>query len=231
MNKQKLYFIPGLMCDERLWSRMVPYLENDYEIVYLKIPNTTSFDEKCEILNEQIKEENSTLIGFSLGGYTSLYFSLKYPNKVGKIFTIAASGSVMSENEIQRRRAAMIAFRDVDFCPPPREKICTLIDENSYNDEEIFKLVEEMFMDLGRDIYETQMESAFARTNLKEEITKSTKPLNMIYGNRDRLVDDKWIIELQNNRTENLNILCIDTTSHNIPLDFPKECVQFIKEN
>lgn len=231
MNKEKLYFLPGLMCDERLWSRIVPYLEDDYEIVYLNIPNTTNFDEKCEILNEQIKEENIKLIGFSLGGYTSLYFSLKYPNKVGKIYTIAASGSVMSQNEIDRRRAAMIAFRDVKFCPPPKDKICTLIDENSYNDDEMINMIQAMFMDLGREVYETQMESAFRRTNLKEQILNDDKPLNMIYGNRDRLVDDKWIVDLEYNRTKNLKVFCLDTTSHNIPLDFPKEVASFIKEN
>jgi len=42
--KEKIYFIPGLMTDIRLWSRLIPYLENDYEIVHIPIPHSEDFD-------------------------------------------------------------------------------------------------------------------------------------------------------------------------------------------
>ena len=229
--KENLYLIPGLMCDERLWIRMVPFLENKYNLVYLKIPHTTDFDEMADILNEQIKEENINLVGFSLGGYTSLYFSLKYPNKVSKIYLIAASGSVSPQDEIDRRREMMIKSREHDFCAPSKDKILTLIDEKSFDDNEMIKIIQDMFMDLGRDIFEMQLQSTFERENLLEKIAKSDKPLNIIYGNRDRLVDSKWIEKLGLNRTKNLNIKCLDTTSHNIPLDYPSQVASFIKEN
>ena len=219
------------MCDERLWSRITPYLEDKFELVYLEIPHTTNFDEMASILNKEIKEDNINLAGFSLGGYTSLYLSLKYPNKVKKLYLMAASGSVSPQDEIDRRRKMMITARDYDFCAPPKEKIITLIDENSHDDEEMINIIQEMFVTLGRDIFETQLQSTFERENLFEKIKKSNKPLNIIYGNKDRLVDKNWIENLKNERTKNLNIKCLDTTSHNIPLDYYKEVASFIKEN
>ena len=226
--KEKLYLIPGLMCDERLWSRMVRYLQEKFELIYLKIPHTRDFDEMADILNEQIKEENINLVGFSLGGYTSLYFSLKYPNKVSKLNLIAASGSVSPQDEIDRRRKMMIKARDLDFLPPPKDKIITLIDEKSFDDKEMIKIIQDMFMDLGREIFEMQLQSTFERENLFEKIAKNDKPLNIICGNKDRLVDSNWIERLGLTRTKNLNIKCLDTTSHNLPLDFPHEISNFI---
>lgn len=229
MVKEKLYFIPGLMCDERLWSRMTPYLEEKYDLVFLKIPHTTNFDEMNNILNEQIKEENITIVGFSLGGFVSLYYSLKNPNKVSKIFLVAASGSVSSSKEIERRRQGMIAARQLEFTAPPKDKIATLVDENS--NEETIQIIQDMFIDLGRDVFETQLQATFNRVNLNEDIKNDEKSLNIIYGDNDRLVDIKWLEDLKENRSKNIKFESIKTRSHNIPLDFPKQVASFILEN
>ena len=226
--KEKLYFIPGLMCDERLWSRMAPYLEDKYELIYLKIPHTLDFDEINTILNEQIKEDNIKLLGFSLGGYISLNYSLKYPQKVSQLFLLAASGSVSSKKEIDRRRKMMIEARNFDFEAPGVDKIYTLIDKNSNNDLEMINLIQDMFLNLGREIFEMQLQLTFERKNLLKKTITSTMPLNIIYGDKDRLVDDNWIKELEKQRSKNISFKSISTTSHNIPLDFPKEISQEI---
>ena len=49
--KEKIYFIPGLMTNERLWNRILPKIEDDFEIVHLKIPKSTNFDEINKLLN------------------------------------------------------------------------------------------------------------------------------------------------------------------------------------
>ena len=64
MNK-KLYLIPGTMCDERLWSELIPYFSSSIELVYLTIPSNKNFEELAEYYAELIKltlyeEEKST---------------------------------------------------------------------------------------------------------------------------------------------------------------------------
>ena len=59
--KEKIYFIPGLMTDIRLWSRLIPYLENDYEIVHIPIPHSEDFDEIIDISFNQFEEEKEKL--------------------------------------------------------------------------------------------------------------------------------------------------------------------------
>ena len=55
--KEKIYLIPGLMTDHRLWSRIIPLLENDYELVHTPIPHSEDFDEIIDILFNEFKEE------------------------------------------------------------------------------------------------------------------------------------------------------------------------------
>ena len=62
--KEKIYLIPGLMTDERLWSRIKPFLQNEYELVHVPIPHTEDFDEIIDILFNLFKEERVNLLGF-----------------------------------------------------------------------------------------------------------------------------------------------------------------------
>ena len=49
------------MTDIRLWKRLVPFLENNYELIHLPIPHSVDFDEIVDILFEKIKEEKRNL--------------------------------------------------------------------------------------------------------------------------------------------------------------------------
>ena len=52
------------MTDIRLWSRLIPYLENDYEIVHIPIPHSEDFDEIIDILFNQFEEEKVNILVF-----------------------------------------------------------------------------------------------------------------------------------------------------------------------
>ena len=48
--KEKIYLIPGLMTDNRLWSRLIPLLQDEYELVHVPLSNTEDFDHILDIL-------------------------------------------------------------------------------------------------------------------------------------------------------------------------------------
>ena len=102
--KEKIYLIPGLMTDERLWSRIIPLLKDEYELIHVPIPHTGDFDEIIDILFNLFTEDKVNLLGFSLGGYIASYFAITYPNRVNKLFMLAATPGSSSEAEIERRK-------------------------------------------------------------------------------------------------------------------------------
>lgn len=124
--RKKIYALPGFMNDSRLWNKLKEIINDDYEIVHLDIPVKSSFDEIVDILNEQIKEEKINLLGFSLGGYTAIYFSCKYPEKINKVMAVGCTASSMSEEEIEKRKQVIKMTVDFGFKGLAKKKFILL---------------------------------------------------------------------------------------------------------
>ena len=226
--KEKIYLIPGLMTDERLWSRITPFL-TDYELVHVPIPHTEDFDEAIDILLDVFKEEKVNLLGFSLGGYIASYFAVTYPNRVNKLFMVAATPGASEEAEIERRREKFAVIEKEGFKGLPYEKAVTLVEEQNKEDNELIKTIQDMFMDLGKETFISQLTSTFNRVDLLEDLVGLKLNIWFYYSTKDRLLNHKSIAKLQTLKHE-MTLISREGTSHNIPLEVPKELSKRIKE-
>ena len=230
MKKEKIYFIPGLMTDSRLWSKALPFLENEFEIVHVPIPNSTNFDEIVEILNNQFEEEKINILGFSLGGYIASYFTCKYPNKVKRLFTVAATPGTTSKIEKVRREKKLEEFESLnDFFGLDLEKAIMLLEEQNQSDISLAQIMVDMFNSLGKDTFITQLKSTFNRVDLFDKLKDKNIPMYMLYSSNDRLLDLEALDKLHNQK-HNIKLIKRDGTSHNIPLEFPELFANSIKK-
>ena len=229
MNKTKIYLIPGLMNDERLWSRLIPLFDDSYEFEYLKIPNTRDFDEMADILYKEIKDEKINLLGFSLGGYIASYFTCKYPSRVEKLCAIGCTGASMSKDEIDKRVEGIDFIKKYGFKGLSRKKVLTLIEDKSKEDEELIKMIQDMYVDMGEEIFMNQIESTLVRVDLFEKIKALELPVKFIYSNKDRLVSPLWMNKLIK-ESNKIKFKEFDSTSHMLPLERTMELYGDIKE-
>jgi len=225
--KEKIYMIPGLMTDERLWSRIKPLLEEKYEIVHTPIPHSEDFDEIIDILFEQFKEEKVNLLGFSLGGYIASYFAITYPNRVNKLFTVAATPGASTEAEIERRKEKFIVIEKEGFKGLTYEKAKSLVEKQE--DEELIKIIQDMFLDLGKEIFVSQLTSTFYRKDLFEGLTHLDMPIWFFYSKDDRLLNQNSIHRLDTVEHK-MKVICREGTSHNIPLEVPEDLCELIEK-
>ena len=228
-KKEKIYLIPGLMTDERLWSRLKPFLENEYELIHVSIPHTQDFDEIIDILFNLFEEEKVNLLGFSLGGYIASYFAVTYPNKVNKLFTVASTPGSSTEAEIERRKEKFAIIEKEGFVGLSYEKAKSLVEEQNQNDEELIKIIQDMFIDLGKDTFITQLTSTFYRKDLYEELVNIAIPIWFYYSVNDRLLNQKSIKRLLETQ-HNIKLISRVGTSHNIPLEVPELLSNEIKK-
>lgn len=219
--KEKIYLIPGLMTDERLWSRLIPFLENDYELINVPIPHSEDFDEIIDILFSSFEEEKINLLGFSLGGYIASYFAITYPNRVNRLFTVAATPGNTTEAEIQRRKQKFVTIEKEGFVGLTYEKAKSLLEEKNQNDVELIELIQNMFLDLGKESFISQLTSTFYRKDLFEDLTNLDIPIWFFYSKNDRLLNKEAIKNLLLD-THNMNVISREGTSHNIPLEEPE---------
>ena len=227
--KEKIYLIPGLMTDERLWSRIKPFLQNEYELVHVPIPHTEDFDEIIDILFNLFKEEKVNLLGFSLGGYIASYFAITYPNRVNRLFMVAATPGASNEAEIERRKEKFAIIEKEGFAGLSYEKAVSLVEEQNQNDAELIKIIQDMFMDLGKDTFITQLTSTFYRKDLYEELVNIAIPIWFYYSVNDRLLNQKSIKRLLETQ-HNIKLISRVGTSHNIPLEVPELLSNEIKK-
>jgi pimeloyl-ACP methyl ester carboxylesterase len=219
--KEKIYLIPGLMTDQRLWCRLLPFLQEEYELINVPIPHSEDFDEIIDILFNFFKEDKINLLGFSLGGYIASYFAITYPNRVNRLFTVASTPGNSTEAEIQRRKQKFVVIEKEGFEGLPYEKAKSLLEEKNQNDEELIKIIQDMFFDSGKETFIAQLTSTFKRRDLFEDLINLDIKVWSLYSDKDRLLNQESIKKFQNTN-HNINIISRKGTSHNIPLEEPE---------
>lgn len=226
--KEKIYFIPGLMTDERLWKRVIPFLEKDYEIVHIPIPKSFDFDEIIDILFNTFKEDKVNILGFSLGGYIASYFAITYPNRVNRLFMVAATPGATNEAEIERRKEKFAIIEKEGF-GITYEKALSLVEEKNQQDEDLIQTIMDMFHDLGKETFISQLTSTFYRKDLFEDLIHLDIPIFIFYSKNDRLLNKKALEKLSSTKHE-IVMISREGTSHNIPLEAPLEFATNIKK-
>ncbi len=224
--KEKIYLIPGLMTDDRLWSRLEPYL-SEYELVHLEIPLYEDFDEIINEINKNIVCEKINLLGFSLGGYIASYYTLKNPNRVNKLFLLSSTPSNTEVKDIPRREKKLEIARKSEFSPLDEQKAIELLELK--DDKELVKITCSMFNDLGKNAFVPQLSCTLKRVDLLDDLLDLNLPIKFYYSTNDRLLNHPWIKQLEDKK-HNFKLEFREGTSHNISLEFPKELSKEIKE-
>ena len=230
--KEKIYLIPGLMTDERLWSRIKPLLENEYELIHIPIPHTEDFDEIIDILDKQFSndsEEKVNLLGFSLGGYIASYYAITYPNRLNRLLMVAATPGSSSEAEIERRKEKFTVIEKEGFKGLSYDKAKSLVEKKNKDDSELIKIIQDMFIDLGKERFITQLTSTFYRKDLFTDLVNLDLPIWFYYSEDDRLLSPNALDRLLNNE-HNMKLISRVGTSHNIPLEEPRILSDVIKD-
>ncbi len=230
--KEKIYLIPGLMTDERLWSRIKPLLENEYELIHIPIPHTEDFDEIIDILDKQFSndsEEKVNLLGFSLGGYIASYYAITYPNRLNRLLMVAATPGSSSEAEIERRKEKFTVIEKEGFKGLSYDKAKSLVEKKNKDDSELIKIIQDMFIDLGKERFITQLTSTFYRKDLFADLVNLDLPIWFYYSEDDRLLSPNALDRLLNNE-HNMKLISRVGTSHNIPLEVPDLLSNVIKD-
>lgn len=228
---EKLYLIPGTMCDERLWSALTPYLPDSLELVYLSIPAHKTFDEitayYSQLFDDTLPEQGKiNLVGFSLGGYIASYFAALYPERINKLFVISNSPTRLPDAEIKQRNDVLDFVRKYGYQGISQHRITHLLDQDS-DCERITEIISAMDKSQGQTELLSQYQHTSQRINLTNGLSNPSFPLHFYCSEGDPLVNAMWFDSLNSNSKS-----CLITTSgsgHMLPLEKPKELAKYLK--
>ncbi len=224
--KEKIYLIPGLMTDHRLWHRLEPHLD-EYELIHTPIPHSDDFDEIVEFLDENIKCKKINLLGFSLGGYIASYFAIKYPHKVNRLFLVGSTPSATEQKDVSYRTQKLEEVKKNPFKPLSIEKARDLLERP--DDNELADTMVDMFNDLGHNSFISQLSSTLNRVDLFEYLVNLTVPIKFFYSTQDRLFNHNSMQSIID-QEHDFELIERTGTSHNIPLEVPYHLSLEIKD-
>lgn len=225
MADYPLYFIPGTMCDERLWYKLEPFMKN-YTLQYASYVGQNSMNDMLTCVADN-KPQKSHLIGFSLGGYLAMEAALQSPEAFDRIIIIASSPYGLSSGEKQLRKTNAEMLSRMSYKGMSKKRLSQFVHENNISDKTVTDTILQMEKDLGQDELISQLIAPIDRRNLKEDLVSFNKPIDFIMASEDALVPIEAVKKLANTY-DHINLHQIENTGHMIPLEAPETLAKII---
>jgi len=200
--------VHGFTEDRRIWDPFLAGMENKYRWVIPDLPGSggsafnpslsslRDFAEALLALTEQENMDDFVLIGHSMGGYISLAFTEKYPEKI-RALSLFHSSSYEDSAEKKENRDKNIRFiRKNGAALFVEQSIPGLFSESfkTEHPEEISKLTER-YANFTPDSLVQYLEAMKQRPATTGVLKAITKPVLFIMGEEDKAVPLKDSLE------------------------------------
>jgi hypothetical protein len=94
----RLDLVPGTLCDERMWGRLLPLLGDGFEFHHVPLHKARSRAQMQELIGAHTAPK-ANLVAFSLGAYLAVEYALANPERVNSLVIIASSARGLQEKE------------------------------------------------------------------------------------------------------------------------------------
>lgn len=231
MNATKLYFIPGAMCDQRLWHKVEAFLEKQaplqFSCEYLSIPKTDRFDEALKLLSEKLEGKPINLIGFSLGGYLSASLANRYPELIKKLLIVSSMPCVLSERLLKERIRTVAFLKRHGYQGISLARAQALMDESHAHNTSLLKLIQTMDTQCGAEVLTQQLQLTLQREDVLSALNKAQIPVRFSVGESDIKVDITKLTGLIK-PYDKMDLILTPHTGHMFPLESPQILAQQI---
>lgn len=224
----RLDFIPGTLCDERMWSRLTPLLGDGKDFHYVPLQQARDRQQMRQIIAGSTAA-SAHVVGFSLGAYLAIEHALAHPQRVRSLVLIANSARGLGEAEIETRRRIVPMLERNAYAGMTRARLREVLHPAHLEDESIVGIIQQMALDLGKEVLLTQFSASIDRPNLMDRLGEITCPVLIVGAHSDKLVDPAELQEMHE-RLPNSRLLMHGDTGHMIPLEAPQALAQDLND-
>jgi pimeloyl-ACP methyl ester carboxylesterase len=216
-----LTFVPGTMCDRRVWEPVWRALGHRVSPRYIPIETRLTREAIRAAFDEAAADGPMHLIGFSMGGYLSLEYATEYPQRVASLVTLCTSAYGLSEEE-KAERAKVIAFLEThDYRGISTSRMNVFVHPSRHDDTGVTDVIRAMDRDLGQNVLLAQMRETTRRVSLMDRVAELACPTLFIGADDDRLVRRDHIEEMHA-RAAHSRLAIAAGAGHMLPLEQPE---------
>jgi pimeloyl-ACP methyl ester carboxylesterase len=183
---EPLLFLPGMMCDARLFAPQIKALSGNREVLTGEIGAADSMAELARILLKTAPQRFA-LAGLSMGGIVAMEVIRKAPERVTRLALLDTNPRAELP-EVQARRAPQIAAVQAGgLRQVMREELKPNYLVDSPRKPAILDLCMEMALALGPEVFERQSIALRDRPDQQETLRAVTVPTLVLCGRHDTL--------------------------------------------
>ncbi|HOY77915.1 MAG TPA: alpha/beta fold hydrolase [Hyphomonadaceae bacterium] len=225
-----LTFLPGTMCDQRVWQPVRQRLEPTFSTDYVAIETETTRQGMLDLIHSAaLVGEPLHLVAFSMGGYLALEYALDNPGRVASLITVASSAFGLTEEEAAERVRALDLLAKHDYRGIPQARINQFVHPSHQADPAVADVIRAMDRDLGKPVLMAQLKETSTRVSLAPRLPELDIPVLLIGADSDPFVP--WrSIERMGELIPHARILEAEDAGHMIPLEQPDWLASRIRE-
>ncbi len=191
-----LYFLPGMMCDERLFSSQITALSRHYTCRVVEFNTGDSIEQYARLVidsrlqhaGESVADSKSVLVGLSMGGIVAMECLRQAPHLFDAL--ILMDTNPLAEDPSRKRLRPPQIKRALDG-----ELETILIEEMkplylapaNRSNETLLALVLNMAKQLGPEVFAKQSKALMNRVDSSDALSAWDKPALVLHGEYDHL--------------------------------------------
>lgn len=227
MNKS-LFFLPGLMCNDRLWHQVWPLLNDNLKPQAINFGAHHNMDAIQTDITQSLDLEPANLVGFSMGGYLAMRYAMQFPQSINKLILICATGSNLTKHE-QTKRKKIIAYAKSNYYSGINDQRIKQFVHPKHAKGPVADTIKQMDQELGKEYLIAHMEATAERPALYSQLEKLDCPVLLIAAEQDTLIPPAQM-ELLAKHFKHATLKVIPDCGHMSPLEAPQQVASWINE-
>jgi pimeloyl-ACP methyl ester carboxylesterase len=220
--------VPGMMCDERIFSPQIEALSQNLEVTIADISNSSSVRELASDVLKKAPKKFS-LLGHSMGGIVAMEIYSQEPNRIEKLILMDTNPKAELDEVKLKREPQIREVNNGKLLEVMRDEMKPNYLAESENKTSVLNVCMDMALNLGPDVFINQSRALQSRLDQQNTIQSIKIPVLIMCGSEDKLCPVERH-EMMHNMISDSDLKIINNAGHMPTLEQPRETTEVIKE-
>lgn len=220
--------VPGMMCDERIFSPQIEALSQNLEVTIADISNFSSVRELASYVLKKAPK-NFSLLGHSMGGIVAMEIYSQEPNRIEKLILMDTNPKAELDEVKLKREPQIREVNNGKLLEVMRDEMKPNYLAESENKRSVLNVCMDMALTLGPDVFINQSRALQSRLDQQNTIQSIKIPVLILCGSEDKLCPVERH-EMMHNMISDSDLKIINNAGHMPTLEQPRETTEVIEE-
>jgi pimeloyl-ACP methyl ester carboxylesterase len=187
MSRVPIVFVPGLLCDARLWRVQAEALATEADCWVADATRSGTMAGLARDLLEDCPFDRFALGGLSMGGYVALEVLQQAPARVTRLALLDTSARADTSEQSRKRRDFIELAGRGRFLGVTDALLPVLIHPSRIGDAELVTVVKSMAKNIGKEAFVRQEQAIMSRADSRPLLPLIACPTLVLCGRQDAL--------------------------------------------